>query len=130
MNHAALDQYKSVGVQSGMMDATPHQMIAMLFDGALDRVASAKGAIERNDVGRKGELLSSAISIIDGIRASLDYDRGGEIAVNLASLYDYIERRLVEANVASDVALLDEVSSLLKDLQSGWDSIPGDLRKG
>ena len=61
----ALDQYKAVGVQSGMTDATPHQMITMLLDGALDRIASAKGAIARNEVARKGELLGSAIAIIE-----------------------------------------------------------------
>ena len=125
----ALDQYKAVGVQSGMTDATPHQMITMLLDGALDRIASAKGAIARNEVARKGELLGSAIAIIDGMRASLDYNGGGEIAANLGSLYDYIERRLLEANTSDDTAVLDEVSGLLKEVKSGWDSIPADVRK-
>ncbi|MCL4133617.1 UNVERIFIED_CONTAM: hypothetical protein GTU68_003407 [Idotea baltica] len=125
----ALDQYKAVGVQSGMTDATPHQMITMLLDGALDRIASAKGAIARNEVARKGELLGSAIAIIDGMRASLDYDGGGEIAANLGSLYDYIERRLLEANTSADVAILDEVGGLLKEIKSGWNSIPADVRK-
>jgi len=125
----ALDQYKAVGVQSGMTDATPHQMITMLLDGALDRIASAKGAIARNEVARKGELLSSAIAIIDGMRASLDYNGGGEIAANLGSLYDYIERRLLEANTSADVAILDEVGGLLKEIKSGWNSIPADVRK-
>lgn len=125
----ALDQYKSVGVQSGMTDATPHQMITMLLDGALDRIASAKGAIARKEVARKGELLGSAIAIIDGIRASLDYEAGGEIAANLGSLYDYMERRLLEASAASDQTMLDEVSSLLREIKAGWESIPADVRK-
>jgi len=125
----ALNQYKSVGVQSGMTDATPHQMIAMLLNGALDRIASAKGAISRKEIARKGELLGSAIAIIDGMRASLDYEAGGEIAANLGSLYDYMERRLVEASAASDPTLLDEVSSLLREIKAGWDSIPTDMRK-
>lgn len=125
----ALDQYKAVGVQSGITDATPHQMITMLLDGALDRIASAKGAIARNEVARKGELLGSAITIIDGMRASLDYNGGGEIAANLGSLYDYIERRLLEANALADVAILDEVGGLLKEVKSGWNSIPADVRK-
>lgn len=130
MNHmTALDQYKSVGVQSGMTDATPHQMITKLLDGALDRIAAAKGAIDRKEVARKGQLLGSAIAIIDGIRASLDYKRGGEVAANLGSLYDYMERRLLEASVASDVSMLDEVSSLLREIRTGWESIPADVRK-
>jgi len=125
----ALDQYKAVGVQSGMTDATPHQMITMLLDGAVDRIASAKGAIDRNEIARKGELLGSAIAIIDGMRASLDYEGGGEIAANLGSLYDYMERRLVEANTESDKEILDEVSALLKEIKAGWESIPADVRK-
>lgn len=125
----ALNQYKSVGVQSGMTDATPHQMITMLLDGALDRIASAKGAIARKEIARKGELLGSAIAIIDGMRASLDYKAGGEIAANLGSLYDYMERRLLEASAASDQTMLDEVSSLLKEIKAGWESIPADVRK-
>jgi flagellar protein FliS len=123
-----MNQYKSVSVQSGMTDATPHHLITMLFDGALDRVASAKGAIGREEISRKGELLGSAIAIIDSMRASLDYQKGGEIAANLGSLYDYIESRLVEANATSNVALLDEVSSLLREIKAGWGAIPADVR--
>ena len=128
MNNMALNQYRSVSVQSGMTDASPHQMITMLLDGALDRVASARGAIDRGEVSRKGELLGSAIAIIDSMRASLDYDKGGEIAVNLGSLYDYIESRLVEANASSNLTLLDEVSSLLREIKAGWTAIPADAR--
>jgi len=130
MNQAALDQYQNVGVQSSMTDATPHQMITMQLDGALDRVASARGAILRTEVSRKGELLSSVIAIVDSLRASLDFGRGGEIAANLGSLYDYIERRLVEVNMTSDLLLLDEVASLLKEIKVAWLSIPADVRQG
>lgn len=130
MNKAALDQYKSVGLHSGMTDASPHRLIGMLLQGALDRIASAKGAISRNDIRDKGELISKAIAIIDNLRASLDHVQGGEISANLASLYDYIELRLVQANSASDITLLNEVSSLLVEIKSGWESIPGDQRRG
>ena len=129
MSQAALSQYKSIGVQTGVTDATPHQMITMLLDGVLDRVASTKGAIARQEQNRKGELLGSAIAIVDSLRASLDYQQGGEIAANLGALYDYIERRLLDANIGDDQAPLDEVAGLLKELKAGWDSIPQDVRK-
>jgi flagellar protein FliS len=109
-------------------DASPHQLIGMLLTGALDRVASAKGAVMRNDVQRKGELLSRAIAIVDNLRASLDRQQGGEIAANLADLYDYIEQRLVEANLASNSEILDEVSALLVQIRAGWESIPQEYR--
>lgn len=129
MNQTALNIYKSVDVQSGITDATPHQLVAMLLSGALDRVASAKGAIFRGETSRKGELVSSAIAIIDNLRASLDHSSGGEISTNLASLYDYMEQRLVQANLASDATQLDEVSLLLAEIKQGWESIPGAARQ-
>jgi flagellar protein FliS len=73
--------------------------------------------------------LSRAIAIVDSLRASLDHARGGEISQNLASLYDYIEQSLVEANLASNVTQLDEVSALLKEIKESWESIPGDARQ-
>lgn len=129
MNQTALQQYRSIGVQGGVLDASPHQLISMLLGGVLDRVATAKGAIAREEIGRKGELLSSAIAIIDSLRASLDHEQGGDISNNLASLYDYIEQTLVQANMESDLTKLDEVSALLTEIKNGWDTIPQDIRQ-
>tara|TARA_R110000823_G_scaffold47903_13_gene121868 strand:+ start:313 stop:708 length:396 start_codon:yes stop_codon:yes gene_type:complete len=129
MNQTALQQYRTIGVQSGVADASSHQLIAMLIAGAADRLAAARGAMQRGETARKGELISSAISIIDSLRASLDVERGGEIAGNLAALYDYMEQGLVEANLASDVARLDEVATLLAEVRTAWNSIPGDMRQ-
>jgi flagellar protein FliS len=103
-------------------------LIGMLLTGALDRIAAAKGAVTRGDVQRKGELLSRSIAIIDNLRASLDREKGGEIAANLSDLYDYIEQRLFEANVSADVGILDEVSGLLVQIRAGWESIPQEYR--
>jgi len=130
VNNVALKQYQSIGIESGVLDASPHQLIVMLLTGALDRIASARGAIERGETARKGEMLSSAIAIIDGLRASLDHDQGSDISQNLHALYDYIERTLVEANLASDVEKLAEVSSLLNEIKVAWDAIPQELRQG
>ncbi|WOJ93296.1 flagellar export chaperone FliS [Congregibacter variabilis] len=125
----AMNAYKSVGVQSAVEDASPHHLIGMLFDGALDRIASAKGAMERGDTGVQGALLGKAITIIDNMRASLDHQQGGDLAGKLADLYDYMERRLLEAGTKADPKILDEVSSLLREVKSGWDQIPEDLRR-
>ena len=124
----ALSAYSAVGVQSGVTDASPHQLITMLIDGALDRIASAKGAIERGEKGRQGELLGRAISIIDNLRVSLDEERGGELALRLGDLYDYMQRRLLQASTESDIVALDEVLSLLKEIKAGWDAIPAAYR--
>ena len=128
MNQAALQQYKAIGVQGGIMDANPHQLISMLITGAMDRVASARGSIMRGEISRKGELLSSVIAIVDSLRASLDHDAGGEISGNLASLYDYMEQLLMQANMASDIAPLEEVSAILMEIRAGWEAIPINAR--
>ena len=124
----ALNAYTNVGVHSAVDGASPHQLIAMLFDGALDRIASAKGAMERQETAKQGALLGKAIAIIDSMRASLDHEKGGELAERLASLYDYMERRLLEAGTSGDSAGLDEVSGLLRQIKSGWDEIPAEFR--
>lgn len=124
----AMNAYRSVGVQSGVTDASPHQLITMLLDGALDRIASAKGAMERKDTAQQGAMLGKAISIVDSMRASLDHDQGGELAGNLSALYDYMERRLLEAGAHADAGILEEVSGLLREIKSGWDAIPAEHR--
>ncbi|MEO0435478.1 MAG: flagellar export chaperone FliS [Pseudomonadota bacterium] len=119
----AINAYRSIGTQSGITDANPHQLIAMLMEGALDRIASAKGAMNRGDISTQGELVGKAIGIIDGMRASLDLDQGGDIAANLRDLYDYMERRLLEGAARADSEALDEVSRLMRELKVGWDGI-------
>jgi len=124
----ALNAYNSVGVQSAVDGASPYQLIVMLLDGALDRIASAKGAMERKDTAKQGALLGKAITIIDNMRASLDHGQGGELAERLAALYDYMERRLLEAGANADPAGLDEVAELLREIKAGWDAIPAEYR--
>lgn len=118
--NSAINQYKKIGVSSNIDDASPYRLILMLMDGALARIASAKGHIDRNEIAAKGETIGRAISIIDGLRVSLDKDTGGEIVDNLDDLYNYMESRLLEANVNSDIEVLDEVTHLLNEIKSAW----------
>jgi len=121
--HSAMRHYHQVGVEAQVADATPHRLVQMLLDGAVARLAAAKGAMEAGETARKAELIGRVIDIVAHLRAALDRDAGGELAANLDALYEYMERRLLEANLRDEPALLDEVSSLLKELQSGWRAI-------
>lgn len=123
-NMKGASQYKQVGAQTGVESATPHRLIQMLLEGALEKINLAKGYMQRGDVALKGTHISWAISIIDGLRMSLDKEAGGEIAANLDALYDYMGRRLVEANLNNDPAILAEISGLLLEIKSAWDAIP------
>lgn len=120
---SALKQYQTVSTQAQTTEASPHRLIQMLMEGGLTRLAQARGAIDRNQVALKGELISKAIGIIGGLREGLNLELGGEVAANLDSLYEYMTTRLVEANVQNEVAPLDEVSGLLRNVKSGWDAI-------
>jgi len=120
---AALRQYQQMSAHSGVMDATPHRLIQMLLDGALTRILSAKGALKQNNTAKKGEQIGSAISIIEGLKASLDFEKGGEISKNLDALYEYINHILLQANIKGDESLLDEAGKLLSQIKMGWDSI-------
>ena len=124
---SALGAYKALKNQKALDDASPHQLIELMLSGALERVASAIGAIERNETAQTGESIGKAISIVDSLRVSLDVEKGGEIAKNLGQLYDYITRRLLEASVSKQPELLAEVASLLKEIKAGWDQVPADL---
>ncbi len=119
----AVNSYKT-GAIAEIEEASPHRLIQMLFEGCLQRIAIAKGAIQRKEIALKGESISKAIGILGGLRSSLDLSQG-EIATNLDRLYDYMERRLVDANLKNDISILDEVTGLLKEVKSAWDAIGG-----
>ena len=124
MTNNALNAYAKVGVETGVETATPHQLILMLYEGALNALASAKMHLQRNEIALKGQSITKAIAIIDeGLKLSLDLKAGGELAQNMKALYDYMCSRLLVANLKNDEAMLDEVARLLTDLKVAWEAI-------
>lgn len=119
----AMKQYQQVSLEARVAEASPHGLIQLLMQGGLERLAQARGAIERGQMAERGELISKAIGIVGGLREALNPEVGGELAVNLDSLYGYMTERLLEANRNGDAAILDEVSGLLREVKSGWDAI-------
>ena len=117
------NQYSQMDSCTGVTEASPHRLVQMLLDGVLGKIAVVKGLMLRNDISKKGEVIGQAISIIGGLRSSLDMEAGGEIAVNLDNLYEYMERQLIKANLENDTTLLDEVVILLREIKAAWDSI-------
>ena len=118
-----LRQYQQVNTQSSVAYASPHRLIQMLMEGAFERIAVAKGCIQRQDIAGKGEQIGKAIDIVGGLREGLNHEAGGEIAANLDALYAYLQKRLLEANLRSDIATLDEVADLLRPVKEAWDAI-------
>jgi len=124
-----VSHYNQVDREGGVTDADPHRLVQMLLEGALGKIAVVKGLMLRKNQAKKGEIISQVISIIIGLRCSLNKEAGGEVATNLDNLYDYIERQLLQANMKNDTEILDEVSVLLKEIKSGWDAIPVGVRQ-
>jgi flagellar secretion chaperone FliS len=125
-----LARYAQVAGTTEVAYASPHRLVQMLMEAALDKIAVASGQASRREFEAKGRSINWAISIINGLRGSLNLEGGGDIAHNLDDLYDYMVRRLLDANAASDPAILHEVSGLLGEVKSGWDAIPPDLHHG
>lgn len=128
MNSYASQTYKSVAINSAVEGASPHKLILMLYDGLLRHLRLGRAYMEKGDLGAKAASLTKAISIIDqGLRATLDDDKGGEIAKHLRMLYDYAERQLVHANARNDVATIDEVITLFEPLRAAWHGIGSEV---
>ena len=121
--YGAMQAYQNTAAESAVSDADPHRLIQLLLQGAVDRIAVARGHIQRGELAPKGESIGKALNIIGGLRGSLNLEQGGDIAQNLQALYSYAEQRLLEANVNNDPARLDEVARLLGEIKGAWETI-------
>lgn len=122
------NSYAKIGLQSAAMSASPHQLITMLFDGAKTAITMARHHMANGEIVAKGNAISKAINIIDnGLKASIDTESSDAaeiaLATNVSALYDYINQRLMYANLRNDPALLDEADRLLDNISSAWREI-------
>lgn len=116
--------YHQVGVHTMVASATPHGLVALLFDGFFAAVHRAKGALQQKDIAGKGQAIGHALRIVDeGLRSALDLQAGGKLAADLSDLYAYICKRLAQANLHSDEAALDECLTLMTPLRDAWQDI-------
>jgi flagellar protein FliS len=123
-NKSSLAAYRSVAAHSGVAAADPHKLVLMLMDGALERVASARVAMEQGEVEARNRLIQRTVAIIEELRGSLNMEAGGELAANMDDLYEYSCRQLWRANAENRAELLDEVAHLLRQIRSAWIQIP------
>lgn len=129
--HSGVAAYQSISTHGSVSGADPHRLVLMLMDGALDRMATARGCLERNqrgDIGRKAQLLSQCMRIVAELRGSLNLKDGGELALNLSDLYEYMARQLLRANAENKAVYLSEVMSLLGEIRSAWIAIGPEVR--
>lgn len=116
--------YQQVGVETQVSSANPHQLVAMLFDGFMEALAQARGAMRGGQREAKGLALGRAVRIVEeGLLDALDLASGGELAANLSLLYGYVSRRLTLANLRNDEAMLQECADLVQPLRDAWSQI-------
>ena len=125
---AAMDAYKQLGLKSSVEGASPHQLVAMLLKGAMDKLGEAKRHLEHANHAEKGESVSRAIAIIEYLRASLEPGGDPAFSEQLGDLYSYMERRIFEANAQNDEQGFVEVQGLLREVEEGWSAIPAEYR--
>lgn len=116
-------QYADVHTTSRLAEDSPHRLIQLLMEGLLVRINSAKGAISHNDMETKSLFISKSIGIIGGLNEALDLEKGGELAMNLRHLYEYMNVRLLQASQENSLEKLDEVAGLMRDIKEAWDAI-------
>lgn len=124
--------YRQVSVETSVGSASPHRLVDMLFDGYMEALAQAKGAMQAKQIEAKGKAIGRAARIVDeGLKAGLNLTDGGRLAADLRDLYEYVSMRLVLANVRNDLNILDECARLIEPLRQAWKDIrpqvPGEL---
>jgi flagellar protein FliS len=128
--HSGANAYARVGVETGVMGASPHRLIVMLYQGARQAIAQARMHLQMGNVPARGSAIGKAIQIVEsGLQQSLNVEAGGEIAERLNALYGYIARRLLEANIKQSEAMLVEVDGLLATLEEAWIGIAPEIAR-
>jgi flagellar protein FliS len=124
---AALSQYGKIKNDAQTFYASPHQLMLMLFDGAIEAMSFTIGAIENNNFELRSKQSTRSISIINGMRECLDMETGGELADNLYSLYQYMAQELFRASFKNDSETVQNIQTMLKDVRGSWEKIPLDM---
>ncbi|MFA6230064.1 MAG: flagellar export chaperone FliS [Rhodanobacter sp.] len=118
--------YQQNSVRGGIEDADPHQLVNLLLSGVIDRITQARGHMIHGDVPAKGRAITGAVSIVNELRNSLDHKVDATLTQRLDSLYEYVSRRLLIAQLHDDTGALDEVINLLTPIRDGWLAIRPD----
>jgi len=121
--------YQQIRTGGGLEQADPHGLITLLMDGALERIRLAVACIATGNIASRGEAISKAINIIGGLQDSLNHEVQSPLVGRLEALYDYMNRRLLHANLNADTEALEEVAGLLGQIRDSWVAIPAEARQ-
>ena len=120
---SGMQEYHRNSIRAEVESASPHRLVQLMMERVLTKLSLARNCMERELVADKGKHIGDAISLVDGLQASLNHKPDAGLAGSFDALYDYMKRRLLEANLKNDAAALDEVGGLMQELKSAWDAI-------
>ncbi|ANO53069.1 flagellar export chaperone FliS [Woeseia oceani] len=123
----AMREYRQVGTRQAVESASPYRLVQLMMERALAKIAIARGHLERNAISEKGRHIGDAIGIISGLQASLNHKVDSDLSGNFDALYDYMSRRLLEANLKNDDQILQEVAGLMRQVKEAWDAIGDEI---
>lgn len=130
VNMRSANAYRNVGVETAVSGADPHQLVGLLYQALMQSLGAAKLSLMSGDIPGKGKAIVRAVRLIEeGLKAGLNDDKGGELAVNLRGLYDYCILVLTEANLKNDVKKVDEVIGLVQPVAQAWSEIKPEVAK-
>ena len=124
INHKAIESYGQVKNVTGVAQSNNVELIQMLFDGLVESLSAAKGHIQHNSIADKGKAISRATRIVLGLQGALDFEKGGELAINLNDLYNYVTRRLLRVNLRNDLVALEEIYGIMTEIREAWKQVP------
>ena len=124
-----LKAYKKTNLEAELSVADPNRVIQMMYEGLIERLSQAKGAIMRHDYEYKADRISKAVGIINGLQSALDNRSNPELGQRMFALYDYMKELLTKASVSLDTAPIDEVINLILPIKQAWDQIPQDIKE-
>ena len=116
-------RYQRVDVASRVEGASPHQLVAILYDELLKALDAMAAAMARNDYVQRGERQARALRLISGLETSLDFEQGGDIAIGLAKIYREARRLTVAAGRENDVKLVERAREMLGEVAQAWEQI-------
>lgn len=119
----AIGQYKQIGLETALTNASPHRLIQMLYEGALQNLVEAKGCIQHNQPELLTNYIKKVSNILVGLEEGLDLDKGGEIALNLKRIYQFLQTELIVVQSEQSITKLNKLIDIVTELKSGWDLI-------
>ena len=121
--------YANTALETAVSEATPHKLVDMLYSGALKNLKLTKVFIEQKQYAKKAEFSSKALSILNALKAGVNFDQGGEVAENMYALYEYCHRSVFQAVAKNDLQKIDEVIEHIEGLQSAWQQMPDNIKR-